>query len=325
MRAHITATGMAVPERVVTNSDLEKMVETSDQWIRERTGMVERRVSDDKTAASDLAVSAAKQAIQNAGLTPKDIDAILVATISGDYPWPATACVVQHKLGANTVMAYDLSAACTGFLYGLSQASAFIETGKFHNILLIGVDLLTKTVDWTDRNTCVLFGDGAGAAIIQPNTNGSGVIDTLLGADGGAAEMLYQAAGGSRQPITEDAIKNGKHYLYMNGREIFKHAVRVMAQTVQSLLEKHGKTADDIALVIPHQANVRILEAVADRIGVSMDRFFLNINKYGNTSAATIPMATHEARQEGRLQNGDLVVMVSFGGGLTWGASLVQF
>ncbi|MDP8245742.1 MAG: beta-ketoacyl-ACP synthase III [Candidatus Hinthialibacter antarcticus] len=325
MRAHITATGMAVPDRVVTNNDLEKMVDTSDQWIRDRTGMVERRVSDDKTAASDLAVAASKQAIQNAGLTPKDIDAILVATISGDYPWPATACIVQSKLGANPVMSYDLSAACTGFLYGLSQASAFIETEKFKNILLIGVDLLTKTVDWTDRNTCVLFGDGAGAAIIQPNLNGAGVIDTMLGADGSAAEMLYQAVGGSRHPMTEDAIKEGKHYLYMNGREIFKQAVRVMAQTILALLEKHGKTGDDIALVVPHQANIRILEAVSDRIGVGMDRFFLNINKYGNTSAATIPMATHEARQEGRLKDGDLVVMVSFGGGLTWGASLVQF
>ncbi|MBZ0258870.1 ketoacyl-ACP synthase III, partial [bacterium] len=310
---------MAVPERIVTNQELEKMVDTSDQWIRERTGMVERRVSDDKTAASDLAVAASNQAIQNAGIAPTDIDAILLATISGDYPWPATACVVQSKIGAKPVMAYDLSAACTGFLYGLAQASAFIETGKFKNILLIGVDTLTKVLDWTDRNTCVLFGDGAGAAIIQPSENETGVIDTLLGADGGAAEMLYQPAGGSRMPITEDVLKEGKQYLFMNGREIFKHAVRVMTQTIQTLLERNGKSGDDVALVIPHQANVRILEAVSDRIGVGMDRFFLNIDKYGNTSAATIPMATHEARQQGRLKDGDLVVMVSFGGGLTWG------
>ena len=325
MRAHITATGMAVPERIVTNLDLEKMVDTSDQWIRERTGMVERRVSDDKTAASDLAVAASNQAIQNAGIAPTDIDAILLATISGDYPWPATACVVQSKIGANPVMAYDLSAACTGFLYGLAQASAFIETGKFKNILLVGVDTLTKVLDWTDRNTCVLFGDGAGAAIIQPSQDKTGVIDTLLGADGGAAQMLYQPAGGSRTPITEDVLKEGKQYLSMNGREIFKHAVRVMTQTILALLKRNGKSSDDVTLVVPHQANIRILEAVSDRIGVGMDRFFLNIEKYGNTSAATIPMATHEARQQGRIKDGDLVVMVSFGGGLTWGASLVQF
>ncbi|MBI1389200.1 MAG: beta-ketoacyl-ACP synthase III [bacterium] len=325
MRAQIVSTGLAVPERVLHNTDLEKMVDTSDQWIRDRTGMVERHVADNGVAASDLATAAARQALDGAGISAEDVDAILVATISGDYPWPATACLVQHKLGAKPVMAYDLSAACTGYLYGLSQASAFIESGKFKNILLIGVDMLTKTLDWTDRNTCVLFGDGAGATVIQAREGGEGVIDTILGADGSSAELLYQPAGGSRIPISAEAVEAGKHHLFMNGREIFKQAVRVMAQTIADLLQRSGKTADDVTVVIPHQANIRILEAVADRIGVGMDRFFINIHKYGNTSAATIPMALHEARQEGRLKTGDLAVMVSFGGGLTWGASLVQF
>ncbi len=323
-RACIVSTGMAVPDKVINNFDLEQMVATSDEWIRERTGMFERHVSDPDTAASDLAVEASKQAIAAAGTTAEELDAILLATISGDYVFPATACVVQYKLGIRDCMAMDLSAACSGYIYGLSMAQAYIESGMYKNILLIGVDVLTKVVDWSDRSTCVLFGDGAGASIIQPHES-RGVLRTVLGADGAAAELLYQPCGGSRIPISNQAIDQKKHYLYMNGREIFKHAVRVMSQTCLQVLENCGKTLDDVALVIPHQANMRIIEAVAKRLGLSMDRFFINVEKYANTSAATVPMALHEALEQGRLNRGELVLFVSFGGGLTWGASLVQY
>lgn len=315
---------MAVPDRIVTNSDLEKMVDTSDAWIRERTGMAERRLSDEHTAASDLALPASRDALRAAGLTPEDLDAVLVATISGDYVFPATACVLQHKLGAPNAMAFDLSAACTGYIYGLSVAQAYIESGRYRNILLVGVDMLTKVVDWTDRNTCVLFGDGAGATVIQPREE-AGVLDTVLGSDGSAAELLYQPCGGTRIPISHEAIENKKHYLYMNGREIYKYAVREMVQCCRRVLERCGRSIGEVDLIIPHQANNRILEAVAQRLEVPMDRVFINIEKYANTSAATIPIALHEALQQGRLRKGSLTLFVSFGGGLTWGASLVQF
>lgn len=314
---------MAVPSRVLTNFDLEKMVDTSDQWIRERTGMSERRVSDENTAASDLALEASRQALERAGAAPESLDAILVATISPDYFFPATACLVQSRLGAKNAMAFDLSAACTGFIYGLSVAQAYIESGMYRNILLVGVDLLTKVVDWTDRNTCVLFGDGAGAVVIQPGE--TGVLGTVLGSDGASAELLYQPGGGSRLPLTEELVRDKKHCLYMNGREIFKQAVRVMAQTGLEVVKRCGHSLEDVDLVIPHQANLRIIEAVANRLGVSMDRFYLNVHKYANTSAATIPMAMHEALEEGRLKPGGMALMVSFGGGLTWGASLARF
>ena len=304
----MVSSGMAVPEKILTNSDLQKIVETSDEWIKARTGMSERHVSDEKTAASDLALRAAQQALEAAGIQPEDLD----------------ACVLQNRLGAKKAMAFDLSAACTGFIYGLSICQAYIESGRYRNILLVGVDLLTKVVDWSDRNTCVLFGDGAGAVVIQPN-GVTGVLDTVIGSDGSSAELLCQPYGGSRHPLTEEAVREKKYCITMNGREIFKQAVRVMTQTAQDVLLRCGRRLDEVSLVIPHQANIRIIESVADRLGVSMDRFYINVGKYANTSAATIPIALHEARADGRLQPGDLVLMVSFGGGLTWGASLVQF
>ena len=324
VRAHIVSTGMAVPEKVINNYDLEKIVDTNDEWIRERTGMFERHVSDENTAASDLALQASKQALDNASISPKEIDAILVATISPDYVFPATACVLQNALKAKNAMAFDLSAACSGYIYGLSIAQAYIESGRYKNILLVGADVLTKVVDWTDRNTCVLFGDGAGASIIQPNGT-AGVLDTVLGSDGSAVELLYQPCGGSRIPISEEAIRQKKHYLYLNGREIFKYAVRAMHQACIDVLKRCNRKIDDVALIIPHQANTRIIEAVAQRMEVPMEKFYLNIEKYANTSAATIPITIHEALQDGSLKAGDLALLVSFGGGLTWGASLIQF
>ncbi|MBN2327290.1 MAG: ketoacyl-ACP synthase III [Candidatus Omnitrophica bacterium] len=316
---------MAVPDRVLTNHDLEKMVDTSDQWIRERTGMFARRVSDDSTAASDLAFQASEKALAASNVSAEDLDAILVATVSGDYSWPATACILQKKLGAKNAMAFDLSAACSGFVYGLSIAQAYIQSGQYKNILLVGVDLLTKVVDWTDRNTCVLFGDGAGAVVIQPHEE-KGVLCSELGADGSAADMLCVRCGGSRVPVTQEALDEKKQFLFMNGREIFRYAVRGMLQSCNKVLERTQKTIDDVSLIIPHQANTRILEAVAQKLGLSLkERFYLNIEKYANTSAATIPIALHESLEEGRLKQGDLAIFVSFGGGLTWGANLVQF
>jgi len=323
--ANIVSTGMAVPENVVTNHDLEKIVDTSDQWIRERTGMSERHVSDESIAASDLALEASQNALKSAGINAEELDAVMIATISGDYNWPATACILQHRLGAKNAMAFDLSAACSGFVYGMSLAQAYVESGQYKNILLVGVDLLTKAVDWKDRNTCVLFGDGAGAVIIQPHET-KGVLCSELGADGSMADMLCLKCGGSRFPMNQKAIDNNEHFIYMNGKEIFKQAVRVMTQMCEKVLERTNKKKEDVALIIPHQANIRILEAVARRLGLSLEKnFYVNIEKYANTSAATVPIALHEALQEDRLKEGDVAIFVSFGGGLTWGANLIQF
>lgn len=322
VHARIVSTGMAVPDHVMTNHDLEKMVDTSDEWIKERTGMSERRIANEDTAASDLALLASKQALERAGLHAEQLDAILVATITPDYPFPATACLLQDKLGAPNTMAFDLSAACTGFLYGLSVAQAYIESGLYKNVLLVGVDVLSKVVDWTDRNTCVLFGDGAGAAVLQPTDEG-GIQKTILGSDGSSAELLYQHTGGSKHPVTLESVQGKSHCLYMNGRNIFKQAVRVMAQSCNDVLDQCDCKIEDVKMVIPHQANVRIIEAVADRLKLPMSSVYVNVHKYANTSAATIPMALHEAVMEEKVIAGDRLLFVSFGGGLTWGATLL--
>ncbi len=324
VRARIVATGMSVPETVLTNHDLEKMVDTSDEWIKERTGMSERHIADEHTAASDLALLASRQALDTAGLHAEQLDAILVATITPDYPFPATACLLQDKLGAPHTLAFDLSAACTGFLYGLSVAQAYIESGRFKNVLLVGVDVLSKVVDWDDRNTCVLFGDGAGAAVLQPAETG-GIYETILGSDGSSAELLYQKHGGSKHPINEKAVQEKSHCLYMNGRNIYKLAVKVMSQSCLDVLAKCGRDISEVKWVIPHQANIRIIEAVADRLKLSMEKVFVNVHKYANTSAATIPMALHEAVMEDKVMPGDMLLFVSFGGGLTWGATLLEY
>ena len=315
---------MAVPEKILTNADLEKIVATTDAWIYERTGMKERRIGDENTAASDLALQASEQALQAAGMCPKDLDCIIVATISGDYPWPATACILQNRLGAKHVASFDISAACSGFIYGLSLAEAYIASGRYQKILLVGVDMLAKTVDWTDRKSCVLFGDGAGAVILTPHPR-KGVIDTVLGADGSAAELLCIPCGGTRMPTTAESVAAGQHFLHIEGQKIYKFAVKAMAKAVLDLLERTETPIEDVTLIVPHQANVRIIEGVAERLKISMDRFYINIQKYANTSAATIPIAIHEARLEGKIHDGDLILVVAFGGGLTWGAGLIQF
>lgn len=324
-QAHITATGMAVPERLVTNEDLAELVDTSDEWIRTRTGMVQRYVSSPEEASSDLALTASQNALAAAGLQPNDIDAIILGTITPDYIFPSTACVLQSRLGiTNQCAAFDLSAACTGFIYTLSVADAFIRAGTFQRILVVGVDMLTKTVNWEDRGTAVLFGDGAGAAIVEPSED-KGIIASALHANGDLVDLLYQPGGGSRCPMSQEALDKNTQYIVVRGREIYRHATQGMPEVTLEALEKAGKSVEDVALIVPHQANLRIIEAVAKRLDLPLEKFYLNIQKYANTSAATVPMATHEALEDGSIKEGDLVVMVSFGAGLTWGANVVQF
>ncbi|MFH1743542.1 MAG: beta-ketoacyl-ACP synthase III [bacterium] len=323
-RARILGTGIGLPERIMTNHDLAQIVDTNDEWIRERTGVIERRVSDSETASSDLAFIAATQAMERSGTPPEEIDAVLVATITPDHIFPATACLLQDRLNAKNALAFDLSAACTGFLYGLSVAQAYIESGRYRRVLVVGVDTLTKTVDWGDRATCVLFGDGAGAAVLGPDPE-KGVLHTVLGADGHYSDLIIQNAGGSRIPMSREAIDSGQHYIRVKGREVYRHAVTVMTSVALDCLSQCGLAKDDIRWLIPHQANLRIIEGVSQRLEVPMDRFIVNVQRYANTSAATIPIALHEALVDGRISDNDYVLMVSFGSGLTWGASVARF
>jgi 3-oxoacyl-[acyl-carrier-protein] synthase-3 len=308
----------------MTNHDLAKIVDTDDAWIRERTGVVERRVSDSDTASSDLALLAAKEALEQSGTPPEEVELILVATITPDHIFPATACLLQDRLGAKNAAAFDLSAACTGFIYGLSVAQAYVESDRYRRILLVGVDTLTKTVDWGDRATCVLFGDGAGAAVLGPDPD-RGVVHTVLGADGRYADLIIQNAGGSRVPMSREVIDAKQHFIRVKGREVYRHAVTVMTTVALDCLSQCGLSKDDIRWFIPHQANLRIIEGVSERLEVPMDRFVVNVHKYANTSAATIPIALHEALLDRRISENDHVLMVSFGSGLTWGASIVKF
>jgi len=325
-RATITGVGSCVPERVVTNFDLEKMVDTTDEWIRTRTGIRERRVAAEDQATSDLAVVAARRALEEARLDPADLDLIIVATVTPDMPFPATACIVQDRLGASRAAALDLETACSGFVYALATGAQFIETGLYNNVLVIGAETLSKIVDWTDRRTCVLLGDGAGAVVLQPAlAEDQGLLSFHLGADGGGADLLKQPAGGSRLPASEETVRSRLHYVHMNGREVFKFAVKVMGEAAQAALEKCGLGFADVDYYIPHQANYRIIEASARRFGLPMERVYVNIDRYGNTSAASIPVALDEAVDQGRIRPGDLVLLVAFGGGLTWGAAVCRW
>jgi len=323
-QAMITGLGFVVPERILTNADLAKIVDTSDEWIRARTGMVERHKCDDSTATSDLSTEAAKKAMAMAGIKAKDLDIIIVATVTGDFPFPSTACFVQKNLGATRAAAFDIGAACSGFLYGLTLANNFIGNGSYKNILVIGAELLTKITDYTDRTTCVLFGDGAGAAIVQPSNGERGIIKTLMKSDGRLADLLYLPGGGSRNPASHETIDQHLHYLKMEGPEVFKAAVKAMGDAAVDILEKAGIKSSQLALLIPHQANIRIIHATARRIKLPMDKVFINVDRYGNTSAASIPIALTEAVEQGRLKQGDLCLLVSFGGGFTTGAVLLK-
>ena len=320
----ITGLGMYVPKKVLTNQDLEKMVDTSDEWITSRTGIEKRRIAQPGTPSSALAAKAAKKALESAKLKPEDIELIIVATITPDMPFPSTACFVQSKIGAKNAACFDIGAACSGFIYGLVTARHFIDSGMYKNALVIGVEVLTSATDYTDRNTCVLFGDGAGAAVLQPVTSG-GILSHYLGADGDLANLLYLPGGGSRNPVSKDTLKNRLHYIKMSGTEVFKSAVRLMTDAATHAVCDAHLGCKDISLLIPHQANIRIINSVRKRIGLPEDKVYLNVAKYGNVSAASTIIALCEAVKEKRIKKGDIVVLVAFGAGFTWGSIVLKW
>jgi 3-oxoacyl-[acyl-carrier-protein] synthase-3 len=317
---------MAVPATVWTNAKLEQMVDTSDEWIWGRTGIRERRIATDGETTATLAVEAAQGALTEAGVGPEAVDLIIVATVTPEMPFPATACFVQDELGASRAAAMDLNAACSGFLYGLSLADALIRTGSVERALIIGSETLSKIVDWSDRATCVLFGDGAGAVVLERSDDGErGILASYMRSDGGGARLLYMPGGGSRCPATPETVEARLHHIKMEGRGLFKEAALMMDEAVARVLEIGGYRKQEMDLLIPHQANLRIIRATARRMGLPMEKVLVNLDRYGNTSAATIPIALYEAQKAGRVGPGSLVGMVAFGGGLTWGAVLVRF
>ncbi len=323
----ILGTGSYAPARVLTNAELSAMVDTSDEWIRTRSGIRERRIAAPDEASSDMGLQAARRALEDAGLTPADIDLLVVATVTPDTPMPACACYIQHKLGVPTTAAcFDLNAACSGFVYALDTACAMLGSGRYRKALVIGVEKLSSVVDWQDRTTCVLFGDGAGAAVIgTTETAGVGLLGTRLGSFGEGTDLLCIPRGGSRAPSTAESIAARDHCIRMKGKEVFKLAVRGMDEAARDILEQHGIRADQISLVIPHQANLRIIEAISSYLELPMERFFVNVDRYGNTSAASIPLALDEARRTGRIKPGDLTLLVAFGAGLTYGSALIRW
>jgi len=309
---------------VLTNQDLERMVDTTDAWIVERTGIRERRIASDEQAASDLAYEATVRALDDAGLEGRDLDAILIGTVSGDHLFPATGCLLQEKIGARDAFAYDFAAACSGFLYGVGQARAYLVSGFCRRVLVVGVETLTKLTDWTDRNTCVLFGDGAGAAIFEPCPAGEGLLSVHLRSDGSLADIITLPAGGSRIPLTAERIARHENKIHMRGNETFRLAVKAMESALVNALAEAGVRQDELDLLIPHQANIRIIQALGKRLEVPDDRVYVNVDRYGNTSAATIPIAIDEARRSGRIGPGSLVAVAAFGSGATWGAAVLR-
>lgn len=320
--AHITGWGMAVPERILTNDELARTVATDDGWIQSRTGIRERRIAAQDQTSATLAYDAALKALEVAHLLPMDLDLIIVSTSSPEYLFPATACLVQDWLGAKKAGAFDLLAACSGFIFALNIATQAIRSGSMKNALVIGSETLSRIVNWNDRNTCILFGDGAGAFVLQAREERGGVISAVMRSDGSGGDLLSVPAGGSHNPASIETVTNGKHFIHMNGREVFRFATRVIAQSTEEAVEEAGLTKDEVDLVIPHQANLRIIEAAMRNLDIPMDRCVVNLDRFGNTSTASIPIATCEALQQGRLKAGDKVVFVGFGGGLTWGSAV---
>lgn len=320
----IIGTGSYVPEKVLTNRDLEAIVETSDEWIYSRTGMRERHIAAADQAASDLGAEAAKKALEDAGIGADEIDLVIVATLSPDMFFPSTACFVQDKIGAKNAYCYDLGAACSGFLYALDSARNQIASGAINTALVIGTEKMSTFIDWEDRGTCILFGDGAGAAVLRAGGEGRGVMRSVMGSDGSLADLLWTPGGGSRNPMTHEMLDQKQQYLKMQGREVFKHAVVRMTDTVLQALEKNGVTPDEVKCFIPHQANIRIIDAISKRLGVT-DRMYCNVDKYANTSSAALAIALDEAVRDGTIRKGDLVVLTVFGGGFTWGANVLEW
>jgi len=323
----ILGTGSYAPDRILTNEDLSKMVDTSDEWIRARSGIRERRIAAPNEATSDLAIKAAGRALENSKVPASEIDLVVVATVTPDHLMPSTACIVQHKLGIPTSAAcFDVNAACSGFIYALDTACAMLGSGRYRKALVIGAEKLSSVVDWQDRGTCLLFGDGAGAVVIGlEDAPGIGLLGTKLGALGEDTDLLYIPSGGSRMPTSAESIARGDQFIKMKGKEVFKLAVRVMEEAARDILEQHGLAAHQIDLVIPHQANLRIIDAIAQYLELPVDRFFVNVDRYGNTSAASIPIAMDEARRTGRIKKGDLTLLVAFGAGLTYGSALIRW
>ncbi len=326
MRASIKGTGSYLPPRVLTNADLEKMVDTSDEWIVARTGIKERHIVDEDTASSDLAVEASKKAIEDAGISPEDIDCIIVATISPDTLFPSNGCRLQYRLGCRQIMSFDISVGCTGFIYGLELAKTLIQSGKYKNILVVATEVLSKITDWEDRSTCVLFGDGAGAAIVAPAENDDyGILSTFTAADGSLGHLLELPAGGSRIPASHQSVSNRLHYLKMKGNEVFKSAVLSMEKSANKVLERAGMTTDEVDWLITHQANLRIIELLGRRLKMPKEKVIVTVDKFGNTSASTIPIALDNAAREGKFKQGNIVLLAAFGAGFTWGGILIRW
>ncbi len=324
-RASIVATGSYVPSRVLTNADLEKMVDTTDEWILTRTGIRERHIAEPDEATSDMGAEAARRALANAGVAAEDVDLIVVATITPDMGFPNTACFVQAKIGAKNAFCFDIEAACSGFVYGLDIARQYIGTGSARTVLVIGAEKISCITDWSDRSLCVLFGDGAGAAVVQSVPGRNGILASVMRSDGTLSDLLKLPGGGSRHPTSAETIAQGLHYMKMEGRDVFKHAVTCMTDVARRALDRAGLTVDDLDLIIPHQANQRIVSAIGERLGGAPEKYYVNLDRYGNTSAASVIIALDEAHRMGRLQRGNRVLLVAFGGGFTWGATVLEW
>ncbi len=325
IHARITGTGSYAPKKTITNHDLEKLVETSDEWITERTGIKERRIAEKDQSTSDLAYEASKKALKSAGLGPHELDLIIVATMTPDMVLPSVSCLLQEKLGAKKAAAFDVYAACSGFLYGMSVANAFIRSETYKNVLLVGAEVLSRFIDWEDRTTCILFGDGAGAAVIQRHAGKRGILSTHLHSDGALADLIQMPGGGSRHPASYDTIRERMHFIKMKGNETFKVAVRSLEGAVQEALDHNKVKPEEIDYLVPHQANLRIIQAMAQRLKMPMEKVVLTLPRYGNTSAASIPMSLDEAVRDGRIKENHLLLFEAFGGGLTWGSALVRW
>ncbi len=321
----ISGVGSYVPEKIVTNHDLSKIVETSNEWIIERTGIHERRIADDDMATSDIATKASINALEDAKLRPEDIDLIIVATVTADHAFPSTACIIQKNIGAVKAAAFDISVGCSGFVYGLSIGENFIKSGTYDKVLVIGAETLSRVVDWQERNTCVLFGDGAGACVLEKCEEGFGILSIELGSDGSNGEVLVQPAGGSRLPASMDTVENRLHFIKMDGKEVFKFAVRVMERASSNALKKANLQLGDLDFLVPHQANMRIIDAAAKKLKLEKDRICVNLNKYGNMSSASIPVALDEAVKDNKINKGDNILLVAFGAGLTWASMTIKW
>jgi 3-oxoacyl-[acyl-carrier-protein] synthase-3 len=327
LKARITGTGSALPDKILTNADLERMVDTSDEWITTRTGIKQRRIASEGEYTSTFAVRAARRALEMAGLKAEELDLIILGTVTPDFPFPATACIVQHEIGAVNAAVFDLSAACSGFIYGLSVADKYIRCGEAKKVLVIGAEVLSRVVDWTDRNTCILFGDGSGAAVLEASEGDSGLLSTHIFSNGSYWNTLYQPGCGNRNPATrEQTITDRLHYIKMEGNDVFKHAVRAMEEAACTALTANGMSPADVSLLIPHQANRRIIDATAKRLGITEEeRVVINLHNYGNTSSASIPISLDEANRSGRMKPGDIVLLDAFGGGFTYGSALMRW